>query len=165
MTSIEDIGFIRQPVVTTDRVFMTDWVQAPFGATSGALDANDAMGDPFGWNVPKYGKIVAVSLIDLDDDTLAATVHIFSAPFTAAASDAAFTISLLGDVRNWVTSQVMGTPTDIGAGKVVSNSGLGVYYYAPFGRLYAQLSTTGTPTIAGAATMPIVQLAILPMGN
>ena len=164
MPTIDYVNYIKQPVATTNRVFLTNWAQPGFGATSGAIDANDALGDPFAWSVPRYGMISSVSLIDIDDDTLAATVHIFNRPFTAAASDAAFTIALLSDVQNWVTSQVMGTPLDIGAGKVVTNSGLFIYYEAPLGQLYSQLSSTGTPTIAGAATMPFIRLAILPLG-
>ena len=111
------------PVNAVDAVFLTSWEQPGYGATSGAHDANDALGDPVEWAVPRFGKIVTVNLIDIDDDTLASSVHIFSRPFVAAASDAAFTISV-ADARWWVTSQVMGTPTDIGGAKVVNNVGL-----------------------------------------
>lgn len=147
------------PVRTHGGLFLTEWIQPP--VDSGLMAANDALSDRFSVAVPTYGKLVAVTVIDVDDDTLASSVHVFTRPFTAAASNAAFTISA-ADSRNWLTSQVMGTPTDIGGAKVVNNVDLNLYYYAPLGQFFCQMSTTGTPTVA-AGSAPYVQFAILPM--
>ena len=160
MTSIEEVGRIKQSVNVTDRLYITTPIQ-PF-VDAGIMAANDALSNIFSVPVPVYGRLVAVRVIDVDDDTLASTVHLFTAPFVAAASNAAFTIGA-ADAKNWITSQVMGTPVDIGGAKVVDNVGLSIYYWAPLGRLWGQMSTTGTPTVA-AGSAPYVSFAIIPMG-
>lgn len=149
-------------------VWVSAMVAAPFGATSGALDANDAMGDPFTFNaalsgesLPKHGRILSIKMVDRSDVVLAATIHIFNKAFTAAASDAAFTISVL-DAAAWVASELFDAGTDIGSAKVHVIKNVNTEYYAPDGRLYAQLSTSGTPTPTINA-MPTIQLIILPL--
>src|SRR3990167_7048582 len=91
---------LSDPVRT--EMYVTPMVRVNYGATSGALDANDALGDVFVFDVPAKGRILSVKMVDQDDDTLAATIHVFSKDFVAAASDAAFTISA-ADAVNWIT--------------------------------------------------------------
>lgn len=158
------------PVELTGQLWASTIILVPYGATSGALDANDALGNKVvfefeadtGVTLPKHGRILSVKMIDQDDDTLDATLHLFNADFTAAASDAAFTISV-ADSRNWVASVVFPTGTDLGSAKVHVKTDVNVDYYAPEGKLVGQLSSTGTPNIASAAVMPLLQLFILPL--
>lgn len=167
MTEMTIDGGAKVVTPDRDRLWVSPWVLVPFGATSGALEANDALGDMFTFalgerrdTLPARGRILSIAMVDQDDDTLAATIHIFDHPFTAAASDAAFTISV-ADSPNWVASELFPSPTDIGGAKVVTAKDVNVDYYAPSGKLYAQLSSTGTPNIASAAVMPLVRLFIL----
>jgi hypothetical protein len=148
------------PVKT--ELYVTQLVRVPYGATSGALDAADAMGDPFFFSVPRKGRILGIRMIDQDDDTVAATIHIFNRPFTAAASDAAFTISA-ADSIGWVTSEVFDSGTDIGSAKGFNITDVNKDYETQNGILYCQLSTSGTPNFASANTMPLVQLLIFPL--
>ena len=144
-------------------LWVSDWVLVPYGATSGALDANDALGDKFRFSgVPKKGRISVIQMADQDDDTLAATIHIFREDFTAAASDAAFTISV-ADSRKWVASEAFDAGTDLGSAKAHVIKNVNVDYYAPSGTLHCQLSSTGTPNIASADLMPLIRIAILPL--
>src|SRR3990167_483656 len=99
----------------------TAQVRVPFGATSGALDANDAMGDIFvfdqdvyGHPLPKVGRIISIKMIDQYDVVLAPIIHIFNRIVAVAASDAEFAISAV-DAAYWVTSQTFGTFTDLGS--------------------------------------------------
>lgn len=157
-------------VEQTDQLWVSQMVLVPYGATSGALDATDALGDTVtftteietGASLPKHGRIMSIRMIDQDDDTLAATIHIFNRNFTAAASDATFTISV-ADAANWVTSELFDAGTDIGSAKVHIVKDVNVEYYAPEGKLYAQLSSSGTPNIASAAVMPLLQITVLPL--
>lgn len=150
-------------------LWVSQQVRVPYGATSGALDANDALGDKIyfrqsidGRPLPKRGRILSVRRIDQDDDTLSDTIHIFSAEFTAAASDAAFTISA-EDAAQHVTSQTFPVGTDLGSAKSAEITDINADYYSPGAVLVAQLSTSGTPNIASAVVMPLVQLFILPL--
>lgn len=134
-------------------------VEIPGIAAGDAFDANDAVGGMFSIDVPSAGYIVGFKLIDRDDDTLALTAHVFNNRFTAAASDAAFTISA-ADSRFWVTSVQFTNVLDLGSAKVSEVVGES-FYLAPLGKLFIQCSTTGTPNIAAGA-MPILQLGIRP---
>lgn len=145
-------------------------IEVPGITAADALDANDALGGLFtvsndvnGEPLPSRGVILAAKLIDPDDDTLAATLHVFSELVSAAASDAAFTISA-PDSLSWVTSISLSSTTDIGGAKVAEVNGWNSPYYAAGRKLYCQLSTTGTPNIA-AGRMPQVQLFILPFAG
>lgn len=157
------------PIAATPELWISEWVTVPYGATSGAIDANDALGDMVtftesvtGQRLPTRGRILSIFCLDRDDDTLAATIHVFNRTFVAAASDAAFTISV-ADARNWVTSETFGTPIDIGAAKVVVAKNVNVEYYAEQNQLFAQLSSTGTPNLADATTTPLLRLVIQPL--
>lgn len=158
------------PVEDSRELWESDWILVPYGATSGALDAGDAFGNTItferselGVDLPRLGRIVSIKMVDRDDDTLAASIHIFRDTFTAAASDAAFTISV-ADAAKWVASEAFDAGTDIGSAKVFTIKNVNVDYYAPTRKLYAQLSTSGTPNIASAAVMPLVKIYILPLG-
>ncbi len=147
---------------TQGALAVTEQRQAPFGATVTALDANDAVGNMMEFTVPKMGRILSVKFIDPADQTSALTLHIYSKPFVAAASDAAYTISD-EDALNWVTN-VTPTMIDEGASQVGEVIDIDSEYLSPSGRLYAQFSTTGTPTFT-QATMPLAQMYILPLGD
>lgn len=150
------------PLVRTG-LFESEWVQADYGATSGALDANDAMGNVFKIAVPTKGRILSIKMLDLDDDTLAATIHLYSANFTGAASDAAYTVADT-DANGWVASELFDAGTDEGSFKAHVIKDVNVEYVANGGYLYAQLSTSGTPNIADQTVMPKVKLFIQPLG-
>ena len=158
---------LRQGVVVapsgTPRLFVSDPVRPGYGATAAALDANDAYGDRFQIAVPERGRIVSIKVIDQDDVIAASTLtlHIFKAEFVAAASDAAFTISA-ADALNWVVSQAVSTMTDLGSARGLEVVDVNSDYSAPYGYLWCQLSTTGTPTPT-SGNMPRVQLFILPL--
>ena len=161
------------PVHDPAALWVSLWVLVPYGATSGALDANDALGNTIRFDtsvlgdpLPARGRILSIEMVDQDDDTLAATIHIFNRTFTAAASDAAFTISV-ADAAKWVASELFDSGTDIGSAKVFVIKNVNKEYYAPevdgLRALHAQLSSTGTPNIASAAGMPLIRLNILPL--
>ena len=151
----------RLLTTTQGALFVTEQIQASFGATVTALDANDAVGNMMTFTVPRMGRILSVKFIDLADQTSALTLHVYSKPFVAAASDAAYTISD-EDAVNWVTN-VTPTMVDEGAAQVGEVIDIDSEYLSKSRRLYAQLSTSGTPTFT-QATMPLVQMYILPLG-
>ena len=76
-------------------LFATEWVRVPYGATSGALDANDAYGDEVRAGAPVRCRLLSIQVVDQADVVVAGTLSIYlsTRQFTAAASDAAFTIS------------------------------------------------------------------------
>ena len=153
----------ENPVTAVGRLHETDWVQPGFGATSGAHDANDALGDVFSFsNVPRRGRILSIKMLDPDDDTLAAIIHLYTGALVGAASDAAYAVTddyALG----WVATERFDAGEDEGAFKAHKITDVNTEYVAEDGKLYAQLSTTGTPTIASQAVMPRVKLFILPL--
>lgn len=160
------------PVAMTGTVKSKLWVsqllRPNYGATSGALDAGDAAGDKIvidrsvdGEPLPKKGRILRVTMMDQADQTSALTLHLFNDDFTAAASDAAFSISA-ADGLKWVTSVNLTVVTDLGSVRVAEANDCDVDYYAVGQRLVAQASTAGTPTF-GAGTMPVYQLFVLPL--
>ena len=158
----------QDPVPAVSELWISPWVQVPYGATSGAIDANDALGNRFkftssedGRPLPRKGTIVGIKMRDLDNDTLAATIHIFNAPFSAAASDAAYTIGL-ADAEKHVADELFPGGTSNGTFKAHDLKDVDVDYFSPLQELHAQLSSTGTPNIASAQTMPLVQLVIVP---
>lgn len=155
------------PVKT--KIWVSKQLQIPYGATSGALDANDALGNKITFDIsvdgdplPRVGRILSIRRIDLDDDTLVDTIHLFNDDFTAAASDAAFTIGV-ADGHKHITSQTFPTGTDLGSVKSASVTDINEDYYSPTRQIVAQESTTGTPNIASALVMPLVQIFILPL--
>ena len=170
----EPVNSSRGIPVTETKPSPSVWVSVPtlipYGATSGALDANDAMGNKFyfqygieGRPLPRRGRILTIRRWDQSDVVLADTIHISIQEFTAAASDAAFTISVADSVY-FLQSQTFPTGVDIGSAKVAEITDVNQDYYSPDRRLVCQESTTGTPTPTSGA-MPIVQLFILPMGD
>ena len=161
-TALKSDGDGRLLTTTQGALAVTEQVQAPFGATSGAHDANDAVGNMMTFTVPKMGRILSVKFIDPGDETSALTLHVYSKPFVAAASDAAYTISD-EDALNWVTN-VTPTMVDEGASQVGEVIDIDSEYFSESERLYAQLSTSGTPTWT-QAEMPLVQMFILPLGD
>lgn len=151
----------RLLTTTQGALHVTEQIQAPFGATSGAHDANDAVGNMMVFTVPRMGRILSVKFIDPADQTSALTLHVYSKNFVAAASDAAYTIADQ-DAINWVTN-VTPTMVDEGGSQVGEVIDIDSEYLSESRRLYAQLSTSGTPTFA-QGTMPLVQMYILPLG-
>lgn len=153
-------------ILATKPLWVSQKIRIPFGATSGALDANDALGNKFtfstsedGEPLPIRGRILSIRRGDQSDVVLADTIHIFTDDFTAAASDAAFTISA-ADEYNHVTSQTFPAGTDIGSAKTAEVTDVNVDYYSPLRKLVCQESTTGTPTPTVDA-MPWVQIFVL----
>ena len=160
-------GAWRRQGQPTD-IWVSPLVRVPYGATSGALDANDAMGDKIyfqysvdGRLIPRVGRILLIRYTDPSDVTLAATANISTHDFTAAASDAAFTVGL-EDSKYFLAPQTFSTVTDLGSGRVSSITGVNEDYYTDEQHLVLQLSTTGTPTPT-AGNMPWLQIFILPL--
>ena len=142
-------------------LFESEVVVIPGIAAADALDAADAIGTIFKVAVPKAGWLNCVRLFDPDDDTLALTLNVFRKPFTPTASDAALAIAA-ADVLQGVCAIPLTTTIDLGGGKIASTPGLNEPYGAPDGFLYFQASTAGVPNIGALATMPRVQLFIIP---
>lgn len=147
---------------------VTKWVEVPGITAAAGHSAGDALGimGQFDHDVednplPKIGKIVEAELIDPDDDTLVATMHIFSESFTATVDDAALAISA-ADSKKWVTSIPFAVSTDIGSAKVSEVTDINSRYYSPTRKLYWQFSTGGTPNIA-AGLSPLVRVYIEPL--
>tara|TARA_Y100000310_G_scaffold119312_1_gene118053 strand:+ start:3147 stop:3686 length:540 start_codon:yes stop_codon:yes gene_type:complete len=149
-------------LVLRSSLYVTAQLRAPYGATSGAFDANDAVGNMMEFDVPKRGRIKSAKFVDQADQTSALTAHVYSKPFVAAASDAVYTIAD-ADAVNWVTN-ITPTMVDEGGSQVAEVVNIDSDYYSEGGKLYVQLSTTGTPTMP-QATMPLLQLYILPLGE
>lgn len=142
-------------------LFASEWAEVPGIAAADALDANDAVGTPFKIKVPRKGRILSAKLIDLDDDTLAFTAHVYGSEFAGAASDAAYSVNKAFGTA-WATNIVFASSTDEGGFKALEALDVNAEYYAPSGYLWVQMSTTGTPTIAANA-MPQMRLFILPL--
>ena len=147
----------RVPV--TSGMFVTDQKAIAGVVTAAAYTAGDAVGTITIFEVPERGTIHSVKLIDIDDDTLSLTVHVFRDVFTPTADNAALNISLT-DLFKWVTSIDLTVTKDLGAGKV-AEALVNSDYIAPNGKLYVQTHTAGTPTIA-AGQIPLLQFFILP---
>ena len=151
------------------KLFATPYVTIPGITAADALDAGDAMGvmgvfgaDVDGNPLPEYGVLLGLELIDLDDDTLAPTIHIYTRPFAPTANDAALAHAL-ADAPNHLVSEPFPTWTDMGTFKKFNVVDMDKPYYSPAQALYWQFSTAGTPTIASTAVMPQVRAHILPM--
>ncbi len=154
------------PLNVQGRLFVTPPTMIPGIAAADALDAGDAMGtvgsndrDIDGRRLPARGWIIGAKLIDPDDDTLAATAHVYSSQINGTASDAALAHTAV-DALSWITSVVFFATTDVGAAKVAEVVNLDSSYYSPGRTIWWQFSTAGTPTIAAGA-MPRVQFYIL----
>ena len=158
------------PVVVHSQVWVSQQVRAPYGATSAAFDANDAVGDVMRFDkdgngdpLPKRGRILSAICIDQADQASLLTAHVFAGGFTGAASDAAYTASV-ADMAKWVANIVFTVMNDEGSARGGQVPEIDTEYYSPEGFLDVQFSTTGTPTMA-ADTMPLLRLFILPLDN
>jgi len=155
------------PIPADSRLVITPWVAVP-GIVTGAFEAGDAFGsmgtftvDIEGNPLPKKGFIVGARLLDKDDDTLSATMHVFWDTFTPTASKDALAL-LAADSEKAVTVMGFDDGSDEGAYKIHEITVWNSFYYSPSQKLYFQFSTAGVPNIA-AAGMVLVQIAILPM--
>ena len=160
--AIHDDGRLRAAPLWVGRAVVE------FGATSGALDANDALGNKIyfrtsmdGRPLPQFGRVLGLRRIDRSDVVLADTLNLSTRDFVAAASDAAFTISV-ADAEHFLSSQTFPTGTDLGSAKVAGITDINEDYYSPDRQLVGQFSTTGTPTPTVDA-MPIVFIFVLPL--
>ena len=149
---------------------VTPLTEIPGIAAADALDAGDAMGtvgmndkDVYGNPLPKRGWIVGAKLVDPDDDTLSATVHVYSGRIPGTTSDSALAHTAV-DALFWITSIPFPVTTDVGAAKVAEANNVDSLYYSPTRTIWWQFSTAGTPTIA-AGLMPRVQFFIVAGGE
>jgi len=164
---IDRIREITGLVKVTSRLVVTLPSVVPGIAPADAFDAGDALGtvgktdrDVDGNPLPDRGWIVGGKLIDPDDDTLAATVHIYSAPIPGTASDDALAHTAV-DALGWITSMAFPVTTDIGTAKVAEVKDHNALFYSPSRTFWWQFSTAGTPNIAAGAS-PTVQFFIIP---
>lgn len=165
LAATQDVRIVEQPAPAPG-LFASAPVVVGYGATSGALDANDAYGDLMEVVVPIRGRLTNIKLFDADDVIAAGTLSIwvFSAKADSPpASDAAIASGYTDvDGLFMVTAQSFGPITDIGAGRFLEIVDIDSDYYAPTGKLWFQLSTTGTPTPTTGG-MPVVRFMILPL--
>ncbi len=147
-------------------LFVSDQVAPNYGATSGALDANDAYGSAQAVNVPQKGRITKISVVDRDDVIAAGTLSIavFSGPVPSApASDAAIASAYTaGDIAKTITVQTFGSMIDLGAARFLDVVDIDEDYQLTGSQMWFQLSTTGTPTPT-VNGMPLVQFFIQPL--
>lgn len=161
----QNVNIVAQPAPAPG-LFASLPVVVGYGATAGALEANDAYGDLMEVVVPKLGRLTNIKLFDADDGIAAGTLSIWvfsTKPNAPPASDAAIASGYVDvDGIGMVTAQSFGSITDIGAGRFLEIVDINSDYYAPQGKLWFQLSTTGTPTPT-AGGMPIVTFYLLPL--
>lgn len=162
------LKLLKDPLRVSGRLVITPLTVIPGIAAADALDAADALGtegvfafDVDGRPLPRKGVIIGGRLIDRDDDTLAATMHIFTETLgTKQTSDSALAIAA-ADAQNQVTVIPFTITTDVGAAKFAEVTAWDAPYYSASRKLWWQFSTGGTPTIASLAVMPMIQLYIL----
>ncbi len=130
-------------------LFVSDSVRPTYGATSGALDANDAYGDMFVFNgIPQHVRLLSIQVLDQDDVIAAGTLSLYLSrrSFTAAASDAAFTISAADALNAAGPPIAFGAMIDVGSARLLETVDIDRDMNLPEGRLYCQAFTSGTPT-------------------
>lgn len=140
-------------------------LKVPGIVAADALDANDAEGTKFIIDVPRSGIIYGAKMIDPDKESIETHLFMFSGNIVGTANDAAFapsdtemTLTFVGlwDFTTWETADTQA----VSAGNLTAPSGP-IAYVAPSEKLWCQLVTRGTPTIA-AGKDPYIQLLIIP---
>lgn len=145
----QDVSVIN-PVVALGRLVYVAPFEIPGIAIADALDAGDVMGLPFSMAVPPAGAIVGALYHDLSYQGINKKLWVFNGDPTAglAASDAAFSLT---DPYNLLSA---GPPITFTTWRTAVTSQLGQtfdlpwWYVAPLGRLWFQMQTDGTDTIA-----------------
>ena len=161
------IDFIKQVVaVRPPEVFITPYTVIT-SLTANALDAGDAIGDKFVIKVPVSGIIQSASLLDRDDEGTQIDVALLSGEFTAAAGDAAFSLSDIDAELEIIELQFTSFSDNVN-NQTSFLENIGKAYRVPpimknakFGFIHAQGITRATPTIA-VSKEPMIRLEILP---
>jgi len=130
-----------------------------------ALDALDAMGVKFSFQVPKAGIIYNATLLDPDKQSIETHLWLFRREIIGTASDAAFAPTDLE------MSDVIGPPLDfttweITAGQALSYAAsppLPMAYYCPTGVIWGQFKTLGAYTVSAVGKEPVLQIEIVPI--
>jgi len=126
--------------------------------SSGAYEANDAMGLLTKVAVPKRGVIVSATLFDLDYEGKQIDLEVFNNKITQVASEAAWTLS--DEESLFFITELPFVAFDAHTASQTSEiTNIGKAYVAPGGFFWVQAVTRGTPTIAAGAE-PHFQLQI-----
>ena len=153
------------PASVQGRLFQVEPFEIPGITAADALDANDAFGAIFTFEVPKRGTIVEALFYDLDDEGINKELWIFRAnPLqTLATSDAAFALTDFQLLRAWRVI-TFSTWKDAANGQLGQTTDTPLWYTAPEGRLWFQFKTTGADNIA-AGSMPQLSMLIERYGD
>ncbi len=158
------IDFIKSIVSVQEKLRDTGLLVVPGIATASIYVAGDALGTRFVFeNVPKAGRIQTAIYLDLDDEGIETDIVLFNREFTETADHDEFAPSDR-DMSFLVGTVTFSTFLNYGNNQSSVASGLFLTYTAPRGKLWAQMVTRGTPTIA-AANIPKVGMTIEALGS
>jgi hypothetical protein len=131
--------------------------------TAGAYGAGNAVGGKLTFSgCPEDGCIETISIIDVDDVGAELNLVLFRKDFTSTTDNAAFDIT--AGEEDWLIGIVNFAAADykdLGGLKVATKGNLGLGYYltetdtTKKGRIYAQLSTPGTPSYTSTTGLRI----------
>ena len=138
--------------------FLTPYTTIPGIGPASAYASGDAFGIKFIIDVPRSGKFTEAILLDLDNEGATTEIWIFNKDFADTDDNSAWAPA---DVNLVDLQQVISIANFAlaNANRVGINSGLGLPYTAPEGKIYCKCVTRGTPNIA-AGKSPLVRLAI-----
>lgn len=144
--------------VRTKPPFLTPYTAIPGIGTAAAYLAGDAFGTKFNIDVPRSGKFTEAIILDLDNEGATTEIWLFNKDFADTADKDPWAPSD-GDLVNLQQIISIANFATANANRVGINSGLGLGYAAPEGKLYCKCVTRSTPNIA-AGKIPLVRLII-----
>jgi len=140
------------------RTWDTGWITVPGIVAGAAYASGDAVGTRFAVPVgASSGFVQAVSVFDLDKESLAFDVFLFTEPFTPTADNAAMDVA--DDDRHKFLGHVGVTAADYAAlndSSVATVANVNLPFVLPGTQvLHAQLVTRGTPNYAGSQDLSV----------
>lgn len=149
------------PASTNTQLYDSGLLPVPGITAASVYTAGDAVGTMFVIEgVPRNGTIQTGVYLDKDDEGIETELIIFNKSIVRVADHDPFGVSD-GDLDSLVGHISFSTFLDLINNQSSTASGLFLTYTAPAGRLWVQMVTRGTPTIA-AANMPQFRLTIVP---
>lgn len=145
---IADIhGHIRVADLEHSVFITTEPMQVP-GIVSGVPYSNeDAVGQPFGIQVPPNGIIMSAQLIDTDDNEINRTILLFDASFSATADNSPFVLAR-DDYPKLIHPIKIQTFLTLNGDVIGYEENVNVPYSVPEKVLHAQIITQGAPNFA-----------------
>lgn len=136
---------------------MSDYVSAyvQLVSVAAAQGNGDAITNKASISVPKRGRIMSVTVVDLGKQSVNMDVELFSIDFTATTINAVYDPADAELSQQWHGSILVDTWKAYNDSSIGIVDNVGLPYYAPSGLLYTQLVTRGTPTPAGTADYSI----------